>query len=120
MSYPKELVLLNEVSITGTGAQAFRAQIPPYCANPRFQLIVTDLVASGAAPSCSIKLEHAIETGSPEELYDAFQFSADGSSVAYTEQLNTKFPFPLIRANVSLMTDITSFTAKLVGYFDKQ
>jgi hypothetical protein len=53
-------------------------------------------------------------------LFNGFQVQAAGNYECYIEDCVTKCPFPLLRANVTQMQDVTSFKARLVGVFDEE
>ena len=120
MSYakhPRELVLLNEVTISAAGAQTWYGVRQPFGINPRFQLLVEDFTGIGNA---TISIEHSlINQDAGEVLYSGFGFNANGLYHVYTEELETRFPFAWIRANVLAIDSGVSFKATLAGMFDR-
>jgi len=115
----RNLVLMDDIVVTGVGARPFRAHVPPWCLNPRFQLVVANLV-TGGSPQMKISIEHAEIGDSASLLFSEFIMNAEGVYAAYTEALTTRFPFARIRANVTELTNITSCTVSLIGLFDRQ
>lgn len=114
----RNLVLMDDTIVTAAGAQGFRAYVPPWCRNPRFQLVVSSMVAA-ANPQMKISIEHAEIGDNASLLFSEFVVNAEGIYVAYTESLTTRFPFARLRANITELTNITSCVASLIGLFDR-
>lgn len=114
----RNIVLLDGATIIAAGAQSFRAPVPPWNVNPRFQLVIENLV-TGGSPLMRVRIEHGEIGDNVDVLYSEFEVTAEGVYHAYAEDLTTRFPFQRIRANVLEFVNITSVKATLVGLFDR-
>lgn len=116
----REIILINEEPVSAVGAFGWKACTQKWSKYPRFLLEVTAIAGVGSNPSAIIRLEHTIDTAkfaTPPKLGE-FNIAGNGTYELYVEALTTWFPFTLIRANVTNLVDIGSFTALLVGVGD--
>lgn len=111
----RNVVLMEAVSVTTTGAQESRAFMPPHNLNPRFQASITNFAGSSSA---AILIEHSEISGVWTPLSTEFVVTADGTINIRTEDLTTRFPFTNVRANVTRVESGVSFTVSLVGVCD--
>lgn len=115
----REVVLLDEVTVAAAAVHKWIGFRPAWSKNPRFQLLVADGVF-GAAPQMVIDIEHYLISSDTPSKLGTFSISADGIYELYTEALETRFPYPMVRARIVSLADMTSAKLTLVGIGDRE
>jgi len=118
MKYTNEIVLLDDVTISGAGAQAAKALMPQWAINPRMVCLISSVVQTGT-PDIEIKVQHSLDATNWFDLYQSFTAAEATELPAYTEDLTTRFPFAFMRANVVKMTNVTTMEVRLVAQMDR-
>lgn len=109
----REIVLIDQETIAAGGAKTSKGINPKWSKDPRLQLLVEDGIF-GSAPVLSIDIEHWLISEACAVRLGQFVVSANGVYSLYTEDLVTRVPFPMVRANITGFVDMTSAKLTLV------
>ena len=123
----RELRILDEVVLTSAGEQTAKSFQFQWSYNPRFQLYLHTPAGEGANTEIAIDIEHTqigVNGAYTAPWLKLGQFLVNGAAPAgsyalYPEDLNTRFPFARVRANVVAFSSITSITALLICVGDR-
>lgn len=114
----REVILIDDEAISATGAKDWKGIPQHWSRNIRFQALVSGAVP-GSNPRIVIDIEHYLISSDAVNKLGTMVINGDGAFPLYTEELETQFPFPMIRANVIEVSDLTA-TIRLVGSGDKE